>query len=130
MQLRDDHALSTIDDERTTLGHHRKIAEEDLLLDGLDEVLRTLFLVLRRQAKTGLERYGVCQTAVLALLYAIARLLETVIEIFEDECLARVDDRKVQLEYGLEAGSDALGERDACLKEFLERLQLHIEKIG
>ena len=38
-ELRDDHALGAVDDERAVLGHHREVAHEDRLLADLARVL-------------------------------------------------------------------------------------------
>jgi hypothetical protein len=67
VQLRDDHALGAVDDERAVLGHERDLAHVDLLLlHLLDRLLRRL-LVHQDQAHLGAQRRAVGQAALLAL---------------------------------------------------------------
>ena len=76
VELRDDHALGAVDDERAVVRHQRDVAEVDLLLldvaDGLDAGLRVL--VPDHEADGDLERHGVGHAALLALVDVVLQL--------------------------------------------------------
>ena len=76
VQLADDHALGSVDDEGAVGRHQRNVAEEDFLLlhvaDGAVAGLR--ILVVNGQAHGDLERRGVSHTALLALGHVVLQL--------------------------------------------------------
>ena len=73
-ELRDDHALSAVDDEGALLGHDREIAEEDVLLDG--------FRYFRTGQQDGdIERCCVGQITLHALFDIVLRILEPIPEL-------------------------------------------------
>src|SRR5207248_9593597 len=76
VQLRDDDARGTVDDEGAVLRHQRDVAEIDLLLldvaDGLDAGLR--ILVPDHETDGHLERHGVGHAALLALVDVVLQL--------------------------------------------------------
>jgi hypothetical protein len=76
MELRDDDALGTVDDESAVLRHQGDVAEEDLLLldvaDGLGAGLG--ILVVDGEADGDLERSGVGHAALFALCLVVLQL--------------------------------------------------------
>jgi hypothetical protein len=76
VQLADDHALGTVDDERTVLRHQGNVAEEDFLLfyvaDGA--VAGLSVLVEDGQTHCDFERSGVSHPALFALSHVIFQL--------------------------------------------------------
>src|SRR5579863_3885613 len=76
MQLRNNDALGSVDDERTVLGHQRNFAEEHFLfLDVADSFYPGLgILVEHCQADSDFERGGVGHAALFALSYVVLQL--------------------------------------------------------
>ncbi len=76
MQLADDHALRSIDDERPVLRHQRNVAEENLLfLNVADGAVPGLsVLVENSQTHGDLKRRGVSHTALFALGHVVLQL--------------------------------------------------------
>src|SRR2546427_3480069 len=76
VQLADDHALCTIDDESSVFSHQRNVAEENLLLlDVADGAIAGLgVLLINGQPHSDLQRGGVGHTALFALADVILQL--------------------------------------------------------
>ena len=76
VQLADDDALGPIDDERAVIGHQRNVAEKDLLLLDVADILRARvgILVVDGQADGDLERRGVGHAALLAFVHVVLEL--------------------------------------------------------
>ena len=91
VHLGDDHALGAVDDEGAVLGHERDVAHIDVLfLDVLDRLGAGFLVHIEHdQAQRHLERRGIGHGALLALLDVVFRLLEVVIDIFEQRGFAR-----------------------------------------
>ena len=95
MELRDDDALSPIDDKRTRLRHVGDVAQEDILHN------RAEILVVRvgtRQLQLSLQRDAVGQATAQAFLDSVLRRIDIVIEKFENEVITRISDREVLIE--------------------------------
>ncbi len=126
MQLGDDDALGTVDDEGAGRRHVRDIAEVHVLHS------RVKILVLRvgaRKAEFRLQRDIVCQSPVQTLLDGILRRVDEVIDELQFVVVPRILDREYLLEYLVEALiASAVGRRFE-LEEVLERLDLHLEKV-
>ena len=73
MKLRDDYALSSVDDESSVVGHQRNLAKEDLffldIANRLDVGVR--ILVVNREPNFDLERHAVTHAALLAFLLVV-----------------------------------------------------------
>ena len=76
VQLADDDALGTVDDEGAVLGHQRNIAEENFLFLDVANGLRAGvgILVVNRQTDGDLERRGIRHAALLALVHVVLQL--------------------------------------------------------
>ncbi len=76
MELRNDDALRSVDDERTVLGHQRDVAEEDFLFLGIPHVLDTGVgvFVVDEEAERDLQRNAVGHATLLALLDRVFHL--------------------------------------------------------
>ncbi len=76
VQLRNDHALGPVDDERPILGHQRHFTEEDFLFLDVAHGPHAGFgvLVEHRQPDGDLERSGVGHAAFLALRHVVLEL--------------------------------------------------------
>ena len=76
VQLTDDYALRSIDDERPVLRHQRNIAEENFLLlniaDGLRARVRVF--IVNRQTNGDFQRRGIRHPALLALVHVVLQL--------------------------------------------------------
>ncbi len=91
VHLGDDHALGAVDDEGAVLGHERDVAHIDVLfLDVLDRLGAGFLVDIEHdEAQRHLERRGIGHGALLALLDVVFRILEMVIDIFEQRGLRR-----------------------------------------
>ena len=106
VQLADDDALGTVDDERTGVRHQRDLAEVDLLLlDVADDALAAVAGVVDHQLRRHLDRRRERHAALAALVDVVLRLLEVVRD--EDELARAVEvlDREDAAEDRLEARS-------------------------
>src|SRR6202012_1349681 len=76
VQLADDNALGTVDDEGAVLGHQRNIAVKNFLFLDVANGLRAGvgILVVDRETNRNLERRGICHAALLALVHVIFQL--------------------------------------------------------
>ncbi len=76
MQLADDHALRSVDDERAVLRHQRDVAEEHFLLFDVANALVAGFrvLVVNGQADRDLERRGIGHAALFAFRHVVLQL--------------------------------------------------------
>src|SRR3954470_680072 len=103
MQLRHDHALGAVDDERPGSRHERNLAHVDLLL--LHFLGRRLgrLLVHDDQAHVGAQRARIGEAALLALLHVERRLAERIADELEPRVLRMADDREDRGERGLQA---------------------------
>src|SRR5690606_28400479 len=121
MQLRDDHALGTVDDERTVLGHQRNFAEVDLLfLDVADRLGAGLVVdVPHHQAYDHLDRSRERHAARPALVFVVLRAIERIAHELERTRLAKILDREYALEDGLEPNLLALVDWRFSLKELV-----------
>ena len=95
VELRDDDALSPIDDKCTRLRHVRDVAQEDILHHGA-EVL--VVGVGTRQLQLRLEGDAIGQTSAQAFLDSVLRRIDIVIEKFENKVITRISDREVLIE--------------------------------
>src|SRR5262245_12761455 len=105
VHLRDDHALSAVDDEGAVVGHERDVAHVDiLLLDVLDRLGAGLLVDIEHdQAQRHLERRRIGHAALAALVDVVFRRLELVLDEFEHRGVGEVRDREHGLEHGLQA---------------------------
>ena len=111
-ELRDDHALGAVDDERAPLGHHREVAHEHGLLADLAR-LRV------HEADRHRERCLVGEVLLAALLDRHRRLAEAVLPEFDRERAGVVLDRRDVV--------DRLPE--AFTEEPVERLTLDVDQV-
>jgi hypothetical protein len=121
MELGNDDALGTVDDEGAALGHHRDFAHVDFL------VFNELFLA---EAEFDVEGNGVSDAVLDALDLGIAGLAEGVGNVFEDEAPVVGFDRKNLAENGLETLGFALFVRHALLEETEIRSDLDFDQVG
>src|SRR5262249_23585797 len=121
MQLADDDALRSVDDERAVVGHERDLAEEDLLLLDVTDRLRPGLLVgiPDDEAHDHLDRRRERHAALAALVHVVLRLVQAVGDELERRGLREVLDREDALEDALQADVLTLLERDVLLEELL-----------
>ena len=116
-QLRDDHALGAVDDERALAGHHREVAHEDLGFLDLAGVLAGLDV----QPGVDAQRRGVRHVALAAVLLVVLGLAELVVEKPQLVVLAGVIRDWVELAEEL---------LQSLFLEPLERVKLGLDKIS
>ena len=128
MQLRHHDALSTVDDERTTLCHKRQVAQVDLLLNGFFRFILVLVLLCRK-AQLGLEGHREGKALSDAFLDGVLRSIQSILDELERVALTAVVDREVLVEHRLKSRTLPLFRGNMVLYEVVERLQLDVQKI-
>jgi hypothetical protein len=112
-ELRDDHALSAVDDERAPVGHHREVPHEDRLFADLARLLVD-------EADRHRQRGLVGQVLLPALLDPDRRIAELVLAELDGERAGVILDRRDVV--------DRLSQ--ALLQEPLERGLLDVDQVG
>ena len=104
VHLRDDHALGAVDDEGAVQRHERHVAHVHvLLLDVLDRLRAGILVDIEHdEAQRHLQRRGIGQVALTALVDVELRTLELVLDEFEHRGAREVGDREHRLEDGLQ----------------------------
>ncbi len=126
MELRNDDALSTIDDERTLVGHVRDRTEEHVI-DGRVEIL--VIRVSAIKLKFGFERYAVSETTRQTLLDRVSRRIDIIVKKLQHEVVAGVCDREILCKHLVQSLVLALFGRRVELKKIPERFQLNLEEV-
>ncbi len=126
VELRHDNALRTIDHKRTLVRHVRDRAQIHIL-DHSVEIL--VVRVGAIELELSLEGDTVGQTTLQTLVDGIARRVDVVVEKLEDKVVAGVGDGEILGKHLEKALVLTLLRRCVKLKEVLERLQLHLEKV-
>ena len=112
--LRDNDALSAVDDEGAAVGHHGEIAHVDFLLL---QFARDLVV----QPHKHLEGRGIVDVPLLAFLHAVlGRVAQGVIDKVDDKVAAVIGHRRDVLQHGL----------DVLRYEILEGFLLHFNQVG
>ncbi|MCY1501411.1 hypothetical protein D9M68_354870 [compost metagenome] len=129
VQLGNDDALGTVDDEGTVLGHQGDFPHVDFLfLDVLDRFVRR-FLVEDDQAHFYTQRDGEGHAAQHALLHVECRLAQAIADVFQG-CVAGIaDNRENGLEGRMQTDVTDLILACACLQEFAIGIQLDGQQI-
>ncbi len=132
VQLRDDDALGTVDDERALVGHQGHFAHVDLLLlDFLDHLgLRGRRLtVIDDQLNLGAHGRGEGQTTGLALAHIESRLGEVVLDELHLHKTVVGDDGEGRVEGRLQAFDGAFFGGYICLQECGICIFLHLQQV-
>jgi hypothetical protein len=129
VQLRHDHALGAVDDERAGVRHERNLAHVHLLLlQFLDRRLGRL-AIHDRQPDFRTQRRGIGEPALLALLHVERRLAEHVRDEVEPRVARVARDRKDRVERGLKALGLAALWRGLGLQESRVAFQLRRQQV-
>lgn len=129
VQLRNDDALGTVDDEGTILGHQGDFPHVDfLLLDVLDCLARR-FLVENDQTHFHPQRYGKGHAAQHAFLDVKCRLAQAIADVFQGGIAGIADNRENGLEGRMQADVAEMLLAGARLQEFAVRIQLNGQQI-
>ena len=129
VELRDDHALGAVDDERAAVGDERQLAEIDLLLDHVLVALDAVHFLAGDETQPRLERRREGEVALDALVHGVLGLADLVRDELELEQLARVADREHAGEHLLQALVAAPQGVDVHLEEITEALELDLEQV-
>ena len=129
MQLGNDDAFGTVDDEGTVLGHEGDFPHVDFLfLDVLDGLVRRLF-VENDQAHLDAQRNGEGHAAQDTFLDIESRLAQAIADVFQ-RCIAGIaDNRENGFEGCMQANVAELIFGRSRLQEFAIRIQLDGQKI-
>ena len=130
VQLRHDHALGAVDDERAVVGHQGHLAHVDLLLlDLLDHLGRMRLAVVDDHLQLGAHGRRVGEAALLALAHVERRLGHVVFdELHLDHAVVR-HDREGRDEGGLQALGLAFLRVNVFLQEGHVGLALHRQQV-
>ncbi len=120
VKLAHDHALRSIDNERTALRDHRDFSHVDLLV--LDEILLA-------QTKLHIKGNGIGNPFPDALDLVVLRTDDIVGEILQDAATVVTLDRENFAKHRLKAARLPLGRRDILLQELQVRIQLVLDQI-
>jgi len=133
VQLGDNHALGTIDDERALARHQRHFAHVDLLfLDLLDHLVLGSRRLTVIDDQLHLGTHGRCegQTAGLALTHVERRFGKAVFQVLHlDKTIVR-DDGECRFKRGLQTFGGSLLRGDICLQERGVGVLLHLQQVG
>ena len=127
VKLRHDHALGTVDDKSALVGHVGNRSEIHVLYHS-GEIL--VVRVGAIELELGLEGHTVGESALQTFVNSVAGRIDVVVEKFEYKVIARVGYGEVLGKNLVKALVVTLLGRCVELKEILEGLQLHLEKIG
>ena len=122
MELADDDALGTVDDELAAADHDRHVAEIDFFLDR--------GAVALAQAQPDAERPAVGEAKLAALVRVVARLAEFVLDVIERRFLVVALDGEDFEEHPFEAGRGALVLRQVQLQEPVVGPGLYVGEVG
>ena len=123
VQLRNDHALRTIDNERARRRHERNFTHVHFLLfDFFNRIRR--FAIHDDQTHPGTQRRGKSQAALLTFFDIEGRLGQRITDKLKPCISAVTDDRKNRCECCLQTLIFALLRRHSGLQEVSKRLQL------
>ncbi|MNF47683.1 hypothetical protein D3C84_288900 [compost metagenome] len=129
VQLGDDDALGTVDDEGTVLGHQGDFPHVDfLLLDVLDCLARR-FLIEDHQTHFHAQRYGEGHAAQYAFLDIECRFAQAITDVFQGGIAGIADNRENGLEGRMQADVAEMLLASARLQEFAVRIQLNGQQI-
>src|SRR6185503_13431373 len=130
VELRDDDALRSVDDERATLGDERQLAQIDFLLDDVLVTPDAVHFLTGDEPKPRLERGREREVALDALVHRVLGLADVVSDERELEELAWIADREHPGEDLLQAFVAAPHRVGFHLQEVPEALELDFEQIG
>jgi hypothetical protein len=129
VQLADDDALGTVDDEGPEGRDERQLPEIDLLLDDVARPLDAVDLLVDDELERRLQRGGERHVALDALLHGVLRLAEGVADELQREVLVDVRDGEEILEDALEPDVLAVMGGRVELQQGLEGTRLDIEQM-
>ena len=91
VQLRNNNALSTVDDECTVISHVRDCTQE-YILDKSTEILMVRIRTI--QLHLSLQRYAICKPSLQTLIDRIARRVNIVIQELKNEIITSIGEGK------------------------------------
>ena len=132
MELGDDDALGTIDDEGTVFRHQRDLTKVDLLLFDITDrlIARLLVGIPNDQSDDHLDRRGESHSALTALIYVVLGLVEVIGNELQGRCLREVLDREDTLEHALQTDIFPLIGGCVLLQKLVIRLLLDVDEVG
>ena len=126
MQLGNDDALGTIDDEGPARGHIRDGAQIDVR-DHRIEIF--VLLIGAVQLELGFQGHVVGEAHIEAFIHRVARRIDEIVDELQNEIVAGVGDRENFLEHFVKPFVLAVLSRRFELEEIAEGLQLDFQKI-
>jgi hypothetical protein len=129
MQLGDDDAFGSVDDEGAVVGHDRDLPEVDLLLLHVPNRLRAFRIVPGDETDGDLEGCGVRHASMETFLHVVLRLLQRVTHELQRSGVVEVADGEHGVEHGLQARILPFLHLDVGLQEAVEGQLLDLEQI-
>ena len=132
VQLGNDNALGTVDDECSRIGHEGNFPHVDFLplylLDDLGR--RGGFAIIEDQLNQDAQRRRIMRASLLALLDIKGGFTEPVILVLQHGMTGMAGNREYRLQRGMQAFVSPLGQRHPDLQESLVGLNLGCQQIG
>jgi hypothetical protein len=127
VQLGNDNTFGAVNDEGTVVGHVRDGTEVNVLDNSVEVFVIRIGAV---QFEFRFERHRVCESSFQALFDGVTRRVDIVVEKFEDEAVAWVNDREILGKNLIETFVISLFWRRVELEEVMERLELNLQEVG
>ena len=126
MQLRHNNTFSTVDDEGTLRCHIRYHAQIDMLFLCYEIFILGIFAA---QLHLGLQWHTICKATLNALLYAVTRRIDVIIQEFKFKIISRISDGEILFKDLEQPFIEAVVRVGLYLEKVFERLYLNVEKI-
>ena len=131
VQLRNDDALGSVDDERARFGHERNFAHVNFLLFNVADIARASFLIdiVHDETNRDLQRSGESHAALAALTHVVLGLFKRVAFEFQGSRAIEVFNRENRFENCLQTLSSRLLGWHVRLQELFIGLALEFNEI-
>jgi hypothetical protein len=126
VQLGNDNTFGAVNDEGTIVGHVRDGTEVNVLDNSVEVFVIRIGAV---QFEFCFERHRVSESSFQALFDGVTRRVDIVVEKFEDEAIAWVNDREILGKNLIETFVISLFWRRVELEEVVERLKLYLQEV-
>ena len=129
VQLRNDDAFGAVNDKRSVLGHDRKFANQDIVLDFFLELAFFSVLFEHLEGESRIKFHGIRETALTAFGDAVFRDAEIISFILQGIQILVIGDREDIAEHAFKPDVHPFFLRNVLLKELLVRSLLDFDQV-